>query len=159
PVIVHLHRLLRWRPGDAPTEKLGALEETLAASGLVLSEAVPLLAALLSLPLPERYAPLTLTPQRQRQKTLDALLAWLLIEATRQPVLLIVEPLPRIHPSTLEFPPLPIDQGPTARLLALLPSRPEFQAPWGFRAHLTPLTLSRLPRPQATQMTERVTGG
>src|SRR5262249_48441287 len=34
PVIVHLHRLLRWRLGDAPTEKLGALEEMLAASGL-----------------------------------------------------------------------------------------------------------------------------
>ena len=48
-----------------------------------LPEMVPLLAALLSLPLPERYPPLTLTPQRQRQKTLDALLAWLLTERQR----------------------------------------------------------------------------
>ena len=30
PVIAHLHRLLRWRPDDAPAEKLGTLEETLA---------------------------------------------------------------------------------------------------------------------------------
>ena len=43
PVIAHLHRLLRWRPDDAPAEKLGTLEETLAASGLALPEAVPLL--------------------------------------------------------------------------------------------------------------------
>ena len=142
-----------------PAEKLGVLEETLAASGLALPEVVPLFAALLSLPLPERYPPLTLTPQRQRQKTLDALLAWLLTEATRQPVLLIVEDLHWIDPSTLEFLTLLIDQGPTARLLTLLTCRPEFQTPWGFRAHLTPLTLSRLPRPQATQMTVRVTGG
>jgi predicted ATPase len=114
---------------------------------LALPEVVPLFAALLSLPLPERYPPLTLTPQRQKQKTLDALLAWLLAETTRQPVLLIVEDLHWIDPSTLEFLTLLIDQGPTARLFTLLTCRPEFHAPWGFRAHLTPLTLSRLPRP------------
>jgi hypothetical protein len=159
PVIAQLHRLLRWRPDDTPAEKLGVLEEMLTAYGLALSEVVPLLAALLSLPLPERYLPLTLTPQRQRQKILDALLAWLLTEATRPPVLFIVEDLHWIDPSTLEFLTLLIDQGPTARLLTLLTYRPEFQAPWGFRAHLTPLTLSRLSRPQATQMTMRITGG
>src|SRR4030095_13940482 len=109
PVIAHLHRLLRWRPDDTPAEKLHTLEETLAVSGLALPEVVPLFAALLVLPLPERYPSLTLTPQRQRQKTLDALLAWLLAEATRQPVLLIVEDLHWIDPSTLEFLTLLID--------------------------------------------------
>ena len=129
PVIAHLHRLLRWRPDDTPAEKLAVLEETLAAYGLALPEMVPLFAALLSLPLPERYPPLTLTPQRQRQKTLDALLAWLLAEATRQPVLLIVEDLHWIDPSTLEFLTLLIDQGPTARLLTLLTCRRSFRLP------------------------------
>src|SRR5215831_2924239 len=47
PVIDHLHRLLRWRPDDLPPERLRALEATLAPSGLELSKAVPLLAALL----------------------------------------------------------------------------------------------------------------
>ena len=62
PVIAHLHRLLHWRPDDTSAEKLGVLEETLATSGLALPEVVPLIATLLSLPLPERYPPLTLTP-------------------------------------------------------------------------------------------------
>jgi hypothetical protein len=45
-------------------------------------EVVPLLAALLSVPLPEgRYPPLLLTPQQQRQQTLNALVAF---EATRR---------------------------------------------------------------------------
>src|SRR5262245_50558458 len=157
PVIAHLHRLLRWRSDDTPAEKLRTLEETLAAYGLARPEVVSLFAALLSLPLPERYPPLTLTPQRQRQKTLDALLAWLLTEATRQPVLLIVEDLHWIDPSTLEFLTLLIDQGPTARLLTLLTCRPEFRPPWAFRAHHTPLTLNRLPRPQVPQMRRRIT--
>jgi class 3 adenylate cyclase len=159
PVIAHLHRLLCWRPDDTSTEKLHTLEETLAAYGLALSEMVPLFATLLSLPLPERYPPLTLTPQRQRQKTLGALLAWFLAEAARQPVLFVVEDLHWIDPSTLEFLTLLIDQGPTSRLLTLLTCRPEFRSPWGFRAHLTPLTLNRLPRPQIPQMIGRITGG
>ena len=156
PVMEHLHRLLRWRPDDAPAEKLGTLEATLTASDLALPEMVPLFAALLSLPLPERYPPLTFTPQRQRQKTLDAVLAWLLAETARQPVLFIVEDLHWIDPSTLEFLTLFLDQGPTARILTLLTCRPEFRPPWSFRAHLTSLTLNRLPRPQVPQMIGRI---
>src|SRR5262249_62220846 len=80
-------------------------------------------------------------------------------EAARQPVLFIVEDLHWIDPSTLGFLTLLIDQGPTARLLTVLTCRPEFQAPWGFRAHLTPLTLTRLPHLQVPQMIGRITGG
>src|SRR5215831_12788292 len=69
PVIAHLHRLLRWHPDNVPAEKLHTLEETLAVYGLALPEMVPLFATLLSLPLPARYPPLALTPQRQKQKT------------------------------------------------------------------------------------------
>jgi class 3 adenylate cyclase len=63
PVIDQLHRLLRGYHDAPPAEQLRALEAALTASGVPLSEAVPLLAALLSLPLPASYAPLTLTPQ------------------------------------------------------------------------------------------------
>ena len=59
---------------------------------------VPLFAALLSLPLPEHYSLLTLTPQRQRQKTLEALLTWLWQEADKHPVLFIVEDLHWVDP-------------------------------------------------------------
>ena len=118
------------------------------------------MAALLSLPLPaDRYPPLTLTPQRQKQKTLEALLTWLLALTEQQPVLFVVEDLHWIDPSTLEFLTLLVDQGPTARLLTLLTCRPEFQPPWGLRTHLTPMALQRLPQPQVEAMIARVTGG
>jgi tetratricopeptide (TPR) repeat protein len=159
PIITHLQRVLGFDQHATPEAKLDTLEQELAPHALPLAEVVPLLAALLMLPLPTRYPPLTLTPQRQKQKTLEVLLLWLLQEAERRPVLFVVEDLHWSDPSTLEFLTLLIDQGPTAPLLTLLTCRPAFHAPWGFRAHLTPLTLSRLPRPQATQMTVRVTGG
>ena len=108
---------------------------------------MPLLAALLSVPLPEaRYAPLQLSPQRQRQKTLETLLTWLLAETERQPTLAVWEDLHWADPSTLEFLSLLIDQTPTARLLTLCTCRPEFRPPWSARSYLTQLTLGRLGR-------------
>ena len=65
--------------------KLHKLEESLEAAGFVLEEVVPLFAALCSLPLPERYPPLNLAPQRQKQQMLEAVLAWLLKERSGSP--------------------------------------------------------------------------
>src|SRR5262249_2978211 len=48
------------------------------------------------------------------------------------------------------------DQGPTARILALLTFRPDFSPPWTGRSHLTQVTLNRLPRRQAAEMTGQV---
>ena len=152
--------MLAWRQDDTPDDRLRKLEEALRPPPLPLAEVVPLLAALLSLPLPaERYPPLTLTPQRQKQKTLEALLTWLLALTEQQPVLFIVEDLHWIDPSTLEFLTLLVDQGPTTRLLTLLTCRPEFQVPWGLRTHLTPIALQRLPQSQIEVMVAQVSGG
>src|SRR2546423_9172336 len=140
------------------TGKLHTLETTLAASGLALPEVVPLLATLLSLPLPAHYPALTLTPQRQRQKTLEALLMWLAAEARRQPVLVIVEDLHWIDPSTLELLSLLIDQGASARLCLVLTARPEFRPPWAMPAYLTLLTLRRLTPAQVTRLATHVAG-
>jgi predicted ATPase/class 3 adenylate cyclase len=158
PVMLYLQRLLRVCSGEAPAAILQRLEAVLVSSGLLLPEVVPLFAALLALPLPARYPPLLVTPQRQRQQTLDALLTWLLATAARSPVLFVVEDLHWLDPSTLEFLSLLIDQVPTARLLLMLTCRPEFHPPWGFRAHLTPITLDRLSPTQADMMVQRVAG-
>ena len=160
PVIEQVQRRLQWHRDDTPETKLARLEQMLQAYRFSLGEGVPLLAALLSIPLPEaRYAPLPLSPQRQRQKTLEVLLAWLLAEAERQPTLAVWEDLHWADPSTLEFLGLFIDQIPTARLLALFTCRPEIRPPWSPRSYLTQLTLDRLGRAQVEAMTKRITGG
>jgi predicted ATPase/class 3 adenylate cyclase len=159
PLVTHVQRRLRLRRDDPPQEWLRTLEEALASSGFALEEVVPLFAALLSLPLPDRYPPLTLTPQRQKQKTLEALLAWLLQEAERQPVCLVMEDLHWVDASTLEFLSLLIEQVPTVRMLLLLVFRHDFRPPWALRSYLTPLALGRLGRRQVETMAEKITGG
>jgi class 3 adenylate cyclase/DNA-binding winged helix-turn-helix (wHTH) protein/tetratricopeptide (TPR) repeat protein len=159
PVIDLGRRLLQWQRDEPPDVTLGKLEAALASYDVSQPEMLPLLASLLSLPLSDRYASPQLTPQRQRQETLQALLALLLAHAAQRPVLFIVEDLHWIDPSTLELLTLFIDQGPKARILTLCTARPEFQPPWGFRSHVTSLTLDRLPPTQVELMIERVAGG
>jgi predicted ATPase len=158
-VIEHLQRVLHWHREAPPETLLTTLEQAVQGVRLPLAEVVPLVATLLSLPVPERYPPLTLSPQRQKQQTLEALVAWLLAEAAQQPVLTIWEDLHWADPSTLELLGLLLDQVPTARLLLVLTARPEFRPPWAPRSYVTPLSLTRLTRPQVEEMVLRVTGG
>src|SRR5262249_8229823 len=72
---------------EFPPQKLRKLEGLLVQYGLPLAEAVPLFAALLSLPLGADYAPLTVSPEQQKQKILHALLTILVRIAAQQPVL------------------------------------------------------------------------
>jgi predicted ATPase/class 3 adenylate cyclase len=157
PMIDLLERVvLRFDREESPQQKLRKLEGHLVQYGFPLAEVVPLYAALLSLPLTVDYAPLTISPEQQKQKTLHALLTTLLRIAAQQPVLFVMEDLHWVDPSTLEFLSLLVDQGPTARILALLTFRPDFSTPWAGRAHLTQVMLPRLPRRQAVEMAARV---
>src|SRR5262245_9997611 len=70
-----------------------------------------------------------------------------------------LEDLHWVDPTTLEFLSLLVDQGPTARILALWTFRRDFSPPWTGRSHLTQVTLARLPRRQAREMTGRVAHG
>ena len=160
PVITHIERLLEFVPDDPPATRLAKLEAGLRPYGLPLVEVVPLLAALLSVPLPaERYTPLTGTPQHQKQQTLDTLAAWLEAEAERQPVLVAWEDLHWADPTTLEYLGLLVEQAPTVPMLHVLTYRPEFSPPWPHRSHITPLVLNRLERPQVEALITQRAGG
>ena len=160
PMIDLLERVvLRFDRNETPQQKLNKLEGHVVQYGLPLAETVPLLATLLSLPLPADYAPLTMSPEQQKQQTMHVLLTSLLRIAAQQPVLFVMEDLHWVDPTTLEFLTLLVDQGPTARILALLTFRPDFSPPWTGRSHLTQVTLPRLPRRQATEMMDRVAHG
>src|SRR5712691_147335 len=160
PLIELLERVaLRFDREESLQHKLSKLEGLLVQYGLPLAEAVPLFAVLLSLPLGADYAPLNLSPQQQKQKILQALLTILLRIAAQHPLLLVMEDLHWVDPTTLELLSLLVDQGPTARILVLLTCRPDFSPPWTGRSHLTQVTLPRLPRRQAAEMTGRVAYG
>jgi len=160
PVIDVLERVvLKLERGEEPSAKLGKLEGFLVQYGFSLPETVPLFARLLSLPLDDRYAPLELSPDQQKQQLFRALVRVLLAIAARQPLLLVVEDLHWVDPTTREFLDLLVDQVPTARMLVLCTFRPDFDPPWRNRSHLTALTLHRLNAGQIEEMVRHVTKG
>src|SRR4030095_8487450 len=76
PLAELFQRILRFDAHETPNAKLEKLAHALSQYRLPLEETVPLFAPLLSLPLPENhYPPLNLSSQRQRQKTLETIVA------------------------------------------------------------------------------------
>src|SRR5206468_4180756 len=127
---------------------------------LPLEDTVPLFAPLLALPLPEnRYPPLNVSPQRQRQMTLETVVAILQELAEHQPVLFILEDLHWTDPTTLELLNLVIEQIPTTSILTVLTCRPHFQPAWHHRSYLTEITVNRLSHAQVEQIVTRMTDG
>jgi predicted ATPase len=58
PIIEYVQQALGWQPEDLVDTQLAKLEQTLGPTSLAREEAVPLLASLLALPLPEGAIPL-----------------------------------------------------------------------------------------------------
>lgn len=160
PVIDLLERfVLKFEPGDGPTEKLSRLEGFLVQYGFALPEVVPVFCDLLSVPLDQKYPPSILSPERQKQLIFETMLGVLLEVASRQPLLLVMEDLHWADPSTLEFLNLLVDQIATARIFALFTFRPNFIPPWGPRAYLTTLMLHRLTQKKSVDMVRHIAGG
>jgi class 3 adenylate cyclase/predicted ATPase len=159
PSITQLERAAGLRREDSANQRLDKLEAVLARGTNDLSEAVPLLADLLSIPTGGRYPPLNLTPQKRKGKTLGAQLTQVEGLASRQPVLMVWEDVHWSDPTTRESLDLLIDCVPKLRVLVIITFRPEFTPPWIGRPHVTLLSLSRLPDRQRAEMITYVTGG
>ncbi len=156
PVIELLRPALTLEANLPADEQLARLEQTIERCGLPLPEVLPLLAPIFDLAWEGRYPPPRLGPEQQRPKTMEALVALLLSMAEERAMVLVVEDLHWVDPSTLELLDLLIDQAAAAPALLLLTSRPEFDAPWGHRAGLTQLELSPLTDSQVETLIGRL---
>jgi len=159
PTITQLERAAGFRREDTAEQRLDKLEAVLGQAANDLGDGVPLLAALLSIPTGDRYPPLNLSPQKQKEKTLKAVLAQVEGLAKRGPVMMVVEDAHWIDPTSRELLDLTIDQVPTLPVLVIITSRPEFTPPWIGRPHVSLLSLNRLPPRRGTEMIAGLTGG
>ena len=103
PLVEQLERAAAFARDDPPAARLRKLETLLARGTDRPEQAVPLIAALLGLSTEGRYPALDLTPQRQKQLTLEALVEQLGGLAAAQPVLLAYEDVHWSDPTTQEL--------------------------------------------------------
>jgi class 3 adenylate cyclase len=159
PFIAQLERAAELAPKDAPERKLDKLEALLRQATPEVSEAAPLIAALLSIPAGDRYPALALGPQQRKERTFAALLGQLEGLARRRPVLTVFEDAHWIDPTSRELLDLTIERIRNLPVLLVVTFRPEFAPPWVGEPHTTSLTLDRLSRDLAAALVERVAGG
>ena len=122
------------------------------------NEIVPLLANLLSIRYESKYPPLNMSPQRRKQRLFQVLLQLLEAFASRRPVLLVVEDLHWVDPSSVELIGTIIDRLQGLPVLAILTARLEFHPHWNDRAHLLHMRLSPLDRRDSVAMIELLCG-
>jgi class 3 adenylate cyclase len=158
PVIDQLSRAAEFTRDDPPALRLEKLEALLARAE-PLDEDVALLADLLSLPASDRYPLPNLSPQRKKEKTLEALIRQLEGLARRQPVLVIFEDAHWIDPTSRESLDLTVERVRSLPVLLIVTFRPEFQPPWTGQPQVTMLALNRLDRHDRTALAEQIAGG
>ena len=130
--LVELVRKLLGFPGQGPVGPgaLSRLEEALAEWGLDPAEHAPLWAGLLSFDLGGAYAPPDVPSIQLRSRLLASLVAGFSAISRRQPLLLIVQDLHWVDPSTVELLTQIAAHCSGDRILVLLTARPGFEPPW-----------------------------
>ena len=158
PLIDQFERGAGFAREDSADTKLDKLEAYAERAGKLSSFALPLFAAMLSLP-HSRYAPLEFSPQRQKEETIKALGEQIAGLSSQEPVLLLFEDAHWIDASSLEVLDMAVQLVQRLRVLVVVTFRPEFESRWTQHSHVTLLTLNRLARKQAMAMVDKVAGG
>src|SRR6218665_3994758 len=118
-----------------------------------------LIAAFLSLPVPEQSPHLRWPPQLQKERTFEALAALSQRLTEERPVLAIIEDLHWADPSTMELLGFLLARAGTQRLCVLLSARPPWMPSWPERSGFQVLALERLPAELTEALVQAKVGG
>jgi class 3 adenylate cyclase/tetratricopeptide (TPR) repeat protein len=158
PVIALLPTVLEWSRQDTLDVKRQKLEAFCVRHRLPPGEGLSLLGALLSLPASDRSPALPMSPERQRQRTLQVLAAIVFSYAAEKPLMIVVEDLHWMDPTSKQLLDLVIDQVPTVPLFLLLAARLDFAPQWPAQSYLSTMTLTRLSANEVETMASELAG-
>ncbi|MGH6873581.1 MAG: adenylate/guanylate cyclase domain-containing protein, partial [Aestuariivirgaceae bacterium] len=152
-------RIAGIRRGEGNDAKLDKLQGLLREAISDPPEIGALLAELLSIEAARRYPPLALSPQARKLRTGAAVIHILSGLAAQLPVLMVIEDIHWIDPTTREWLDGLIDQVRTLPVVLILSFRPESEPPWRGLPHLSELSLGRLARGEGAAIAERIAKG
>ena len=158
PVADWLERELGFAAGEDAATRLDRLEALMVGRYACPLRDVALVASMLSLPIVERYEPLALTPQRQREETIRALVDLIEGASRRSATLMLFEDVHWADPTTIQMLDLLVRRLDSLPLLLLVTHRPEFQQKWGLHAHVKVVALSRLSAEHSTSLAAGLAG-
>jgi class 3 adenylate cyclase/predicted ATPase len=157
PIIDHVERSAGFARDDAVQTRLDKLDALLRQSWSS-GEDSALFVEMLSLPNDGRYPVVEFTPPLRRQRTMDALVRQVEIMSALGPLLVIFEDAHWSDPTSLELMGRLVTHIASHRVLLVISFRPEFEAPWVERAHVTALALNRLAPGDVDVMIDHIVG-
>ena len=158
PFLDQLGRAAGFSREDSPAAKLEKLEALLARAAPP-EEDVALLAELMSLPATQRYPLLSLTPQRKKERILEALIRQLERLAAQEPVLSVFEDAHWVDPTSRELIDLTIERIRSLPALLIVTFRPEFEPAWTGQEQVSTLALNRLDQRDRAALVAQIAGG
>jgi predicted ATPase/class 3 adenylate cyclase len=159
PFIAQLEYAAGFGRDDTAEGKFNKLEALLHQSGERDAKAAALIADLLGLPVDDLYPPPPADPQRRRELTLATLARQLRVLAAQRPVLLTFEDAQWADSTSLELLDRLVERAARTSVLGLITFRSEFLAPWVGQAHVSSLSLRRLPQRETKALVGAVAGG
>jgi predicted ATPase len=159
PFVTQLERAAGFAPDDASEARLHKLESLLQESAAEPNNAVALFADLLGVPIGSRCALTAMSPLQKKGLIFRAFLAQLEGLAAHGPVLVVLEDVHWLDPTSRELFDQMVERLQRLPVLLVATFRPELPPPWIGFPHVTLLTLNRLAQAQARSLVERVTAG
>ena len=159
PFVTQLERAAGFVADDASDTRLDKLESLLIETAAEPDKAVALFADLLGIPIGSGHALAAMSPLQKKGLLFRAFLGQLEGLAARGPVLVSLEDVQWVDPTSRELFDQVVERLQRLPVLLVATFRPDLPPPWIGFPHVTLLTLNRLAQAQARSLVERVTGG
>ena len=159
PFVTQLERAAGFAPDDAGDTRLDKLRSLILETADQPDKAMALFADLLGIPTGSRHELAAMSPLQKKGLLFRAFLAQLERLAMRGPVLVVLEDVHWLDPTSRELFDQIVERLQRLPVLLIATFRPELPPPWIGFPHVTLLTLNRLAEAQARSLVERVASG
>lgn len=146
PFITQFEGLAGFSSAKTPAEKTERLSSLVGSTSTFPARDMGLLTDILMLPEDARYPVPIGTPSQKREMFFAAFLEWLEVQAAQRPILMLVEDIHWIDPTSLDLLDRLIGRIATLPILMIITLRPEHKPSWIGQSHVTMLHLGRLER-------------
>ena len=158
PEIERLRRAAHLNDGDAPALMVAKLRAMLALALQDAESALPYYGALLSLPACEGFTPADLTSPREREQALQTLTRTLMARSRARPLLMIIEDIQWIDPTSLELGKRIVSRVASERMLLVVTHRSDFAPPPLSGSAVVTLPLAKLSDQESERLLETIVG-
>jgi len=159
PEIERLRRATGIRKGDDVELMLSKLRVLLARAVADTADVVPYYGSLLSIPSFNGYEPADLGSPRERERALQAMVDVLIAGSRKRPILMVVEDVQWIDPTSIELLQRIVARIRNERVLLLVTHRSDHDPSWLSDLGARRIHLRKLPTRESEQMVRAIAGG